>query len=178
LAKNFRPISLLECLGKLLEKVVTRLIYMDMDKHPIVPTTQFGGRNTSSTLDTGLSLVHDIQSAQQAGLHCGLLLFDIQGFFDNINHKRMIQIISDFGFAPQIIDWCHSFLKDCLVRLHFNGQTSDPFEFIVGTPQGSPVSPVLSIIYTAPLLHKMKQQASSSLGIYIDDGAIFACGRR
>jgi hypothetical protein len=38
-AKNFHPISLLECLGKLLEKVVARLIYRDMDKHQIVPTT-------------------------------------------------------------------------------------------------------------------------------------------
>jgi hypothetical protein len=43
LAKNFRPISLLKCLGKLLEKVVVKLIYRDMAKHPLVPTAQFGG---------------------------------------------------------------------------------------------------------------------------------------
>jgi Reverse transcriptase (RNA-dependent DNA polymerase) len=87
LAKNYRPISLLECLGKLLEKVIVRLIYKDMEKHPLVPTTQFGGRNASSTLDAGLTTLHDIQSAHQAGLKTGLLLFDIQGFFDNINHE-------------------------------------------------------------------------------------------
>jgi len=87
LAKNFHPISLLECLGKLLEKVVAWLLYRDMAKHPLVPTTQFGGRNASSILDASLTLLHDTQSAQQAGLCTGLLLFDIQGFFDNINHK-------------------------------------------------------------------------------------------
>jgi hypothetical protein len=178
LAKNFRPISLLECLGKLLEKVVARLIYRDMDKYPIVPTTQFGGRNASSMLDAGLVLLHDIQSAQQAGLHCGLLLFDIQGFFDNINHERMIQILADLGFAPEIVSWCKSFLKDRTVRLRFNGRTSDPFDFAVGTLQGSPVSPVLSIIYTAPLLHKMRNVANPSLCMYIDNRAIFACGRK
>jgi hypothetical protein len=141
LAKNFRPISLLECLGKLLEKVVAKLIYRDMSKHALVPTTQFGGRNASSTLDAGLTLLHDIQSAQQAGLKTGILLFDIRGYFDNINHERLIKVFTDLGFAPELVSWCRSFLTDRTVRLKFNGKTSDPFEFTVGTPQGSPVSP-------------------------------------
>jgi len=86
-AKNFRPILLLECLGKLLEKLVAKILYREITKHALVPTTQFGGRNTSSTMDTGLTLLHDIQAAHKAGLRTGVLLFDIQGFFDNINHE-------------------------------------------------------------------------------------------
>ena len=177
LAKNFCPISLLECLGKLLEKVVAQLLYRDMAKHLLVPTVQFGGWNASSTLDMGLTLLHDTQSAQQAGLHTGLLLFDIQGFFDNVNHKQLVQILSNLGFTPEIVKWCCSFLRDCTVRLRFNGRTSDPFNFTVSTPQGSPVSPVLSTIYTSPLLHKMREWTNSSLAMYINDRAIFACGR-
>jgi hypothetical protein len=176
LAKNFRPISLLECLGKLLKKVVAKTIYSEMAKYALVPTTQFGGRNASSTLDAGLTLLHDIQAAHKSKLRAGLLLFDIQGYFDNINHERLIQIFANLGFAPELTKWCRSFLKDRTVKLKFNGETSDPFDFVVGTPQGSPVSPVLSTIYTSPLLHKMKDWTNSSLGIYIDDGAIFACG--
>ena len=175
-AKNFRPISLLECLGKLLEKIVAKLIYRDMTKHDLVPSTQFGGRNASSTLDAGLTLLHDIQAAHQTGHRAGILLFDIQGFFDNINHERLIKVFADLGFAPELVSWCRSFLNDRTVRLKFNGQTSDPFDFEVGSPQGSPVSPVLSIIYTSPLLHKMRTWTNSSLGMYIDDGVIFACG--
>ena len=176
IAKNFRPISLLECLGKLLEKVVAKLIYRDMSKHALIPTTQFGGRNASSTLDAGLTLLHDIQSAHQSGLKTGILLFDIQGYFDNINHERLINIFTDLRFAPELVKWCRSFLKDRTVRLKFNGKISDPFDYTVGTPQGSPVSPVLSTIYTSPLLHKMKHWNKASLGMYIDDGVIFACG--
>ena len=177
LAKNFRPISLLECMGKLLEKVVAKLIYRDLTNHDLVATTQFGGQNASSTLDAGLALLHDIQAAHQSGLRTGILLFDIQGFFDNINHDRLTRIFADLGFAPELVSWCKSFLKDRTVRLKFNGRTSDPFDFEVGTPQGSPVSPVLSIIYTSPLLHKMRNWARAALGMYIDDGVIFACGR-
>lgn len=130
---------MLECLGKLLEKLVACLIYRDMAKHSLIPTTQFGGCNTSLTLDAGLMLLHNIQLAHQAGLYTGLLLFDIQGFFDNINHKRLMQILTDLGFTPELVSWCHSFLKDCSVRLCFNGCTSDAFDFRVGMPQGSPV---------------------------------------
>ena len=176
LAKNYRPISLLECLGKLLEKVIAKIIYSDMAKYVLVPTTQFGGRNASSTLDAGLTLLHDIEAAHRSKLRAGLLLFDIQGYFDNINHDRLIQIFTNLGFAPELTSWCRSFLKDRTVKLKFNGKTSDPFDFEIGTPQGSPVSPVLSTIYTSPLLHKMKEWTNSSLGMYIDDGAIFACG--
>ena len=138
---------------------------------------QFSGCNASSTLDAGLTLLHDIQSAHQAQLCMGLLLFDIQGFFDNVNHNRLVQVFADLGFAPELVNWCCSFLKDCTVKLWFNSITSDPFNFAVGTPQGSPVSPVLSIIYTSPLLHKMRNWTNSSLGMYVDDGAIFTCGQ-
>ena len=176
LAKNFQPILLLECLGKLLEKLVAKLIYRDMSKHALILTMQFGGRNTLLTLDAGLTLLHDIQSAHQSGLKTEILLFDIQGYFDNINHEHLIKIFMDLGFTPELVKWCRSFLKDYTVRLKFNSKILDPFDYTVGTPQGSPVSPVLSTIYTSPLLHKMKHWNKASLGRYIDDRVIFACG--
>ena len=120
LPKNFHPISLLECLGKLLEKIIVKLIYRDMAKHALVPTNQFGGCNSSSMLDVGLMLLHEIQLVQQAGLKTGLLLFDIQGFFDNVNHNRLTQILEDLGFTLELVLWCRSFLKDRSVRLCFN----------------------------------------------------------
>ena len=87
MAKNYHPISLLKCMGKLLEKVVAHLIYSNLTNFSLVPTNQYGGQVSSSMLDMGLALLHDIQSAQKASLKAGLLLFDIQGFFDNINHS-------------------------------------------------------------------------------------------
>ena len=78
---------------------------------------------------------------------------------------------------PEIMAWCKSFLKNRTVRLCFNGRTSDAFDLAIGTPQGSPVSLVLSIIYTAPLLYKIRSWSNASLGMYIDDGTIFTCGK-
>jgi Reverse transcriptase (RNA-dependent DNA polymerase) len=86
---------------------------------------------------------------------------------------RLIKILTDMGFAPEIVLWCCSFLKDWTVCLHFNAKILDPFDLAVGTPQGLPISPVLLIIYTAPLLYKMQEWTNLSLGMYIDDSAIF-----
>jgi hypothetical protein len=130
----------------------------------------------SSTLDAGLTLLHDIQIAHAAGLRTGLLLFDIQGFFDNVNRDRLVQILADLGFSQELVTWTRSFLAERTVRLKFNRHTSDPFHSDVGTPQGSPISPVLSAIYTHAILWKAENQRHTSLSMYIDDGAIFACG--
>ena len=104
--KNFRPISLLECLGKLLKKIVAKMIYREIMKHALVPTIQFRGQNALSTLDVGLSLLHAIQAAHRAGLRTGLLLYNIQGYFDNINHERLIQVLTNLGFTPELVKWC------------------------------------------------------------------------
>ena len=166
LPKNYRPIALLECLGKLLEKSLTQCIYYDISMHNLVLTNQFGARDSSSTLDAGLVLLHNAQLALTQHLRCRALLFDIQGYFDNINHTRLVCVFEKLSFLGPFIRWLCSFLTDWYIRLCFNSLSVDPLSILVGTPQGSPILPVLFIIYTALLLHKMKQWTSTSLSMY------------
>ena len=175
LPKNYRPIALLETFGKLLEKVMAKCILVDITRNNLVPTNQFGGRNASSCTDAGLTLIHDVTLAHRANLKCGMLLFDIRRFFDNVNHARLVSIMTDLGFPSEIHRWTESFLKGRRVRLRFNGNLAEERNLDLGTPQGSPASPVLSAIYTSPLLHRMRGWNNSSLGMYVDDGVLFAC---
>ena len=115
-----------------------------------------------------------MESAHTLGGVCGTLLFDIQGFFDNVNHSRLTALIESLGFTPEICRWTSSFLKDRVVRLRFNGYTSEEIDLEMGTPQGSPISPVLSIIYTSPLLHLAKRWTDAAYMMFVDDGNIFA----
>jgi len=85
LAKNFPPISLLERLCKLLKKVVARIIYRRWTSM-CSSSPQFGGQNASSSLDAGLTLLHDIQAAHETAFEWDYSCLT-QGYIDNINHE-------------------------------------------------------------------------------------------
>jgi len=175
LPKAYRPISLLECCGKLLEKIIAKRILHDIHQYDILPPSQFGSRDYHCAVDAALCLVHNAQAAVRAGFVASVILFDIQGFFDNINIARIVQIFRNRGFPPSLCDWVRSFLSDRHVHLSFNGMKSDPILLDHGTPQGSPLSPILSAIYTAPLLQFINRTwARRGLNMYVDDGAIFS----
>jgi hypothetical protein len=162
-------------MSKLLEKVVAQRMQHDIVTKELIPTTQFGGRRHSLCLDAGLTLLHDVQAAHSAGLKCGIVLFDVKGFFDHVNHARLVQVVQQMGFAPEIYGWMSAFLSDRKVSLRFNNLLASERDQPVGVPQGSPISPVLSVAYTSSLLHKMGSWTNSSLGMYVDDGILFAC---
>ena len=97
--KAYRPVSLMECTGKLLEKVITRRITNDIAAHPdILPNNQFGSRPQHCTTDAALALVHRIQASRRSGHHAALILFDISGFFDHIDANRTRDIFKKKGF--------------------------------------------------------------------------------
>jgi hypothetical protein len=111
LPKCYRPIALLECLGKLLEKVIARHLTFDITSLSLVPPNQFGTCLHSSTADTGLCLAHNVETALVLGSICGTLLFDIQGFFDNVNHAQLVALVQALGFPVEIYKWI-SFLSN------------------------------------------------------------------
>ena len=84
--KAYRPIQLLECLGKLLEKIVAKRMMFDCSHFNLIPPEQFGGVSGASCVDAGLSIVHDIEGALNRTLTASLLTIDVKGFFDSINH--------------------------------------------------------------------------------------------
>jgi hypothetical protein len=161
-------------MSKLLEKAVAKRMQHDIVKHELIHANQFGGRAHSSCLDAGLALIHDVQDAHRRGLKVGILLFDIRGFFDNVNHGCMTAVLENLGYPPELVRWSEAFLRDRKVRLSFNNVISEERGQPIGVPQGSPLSPVYSITYTSSLLAKMKEWTNSSLGMYVDDGILFA----
>ena len=175
-AAAYRPISLLECCGKLLEKIVATRVLHDASLHPILPSHQFGSRSHHCAVDAALAVVHTAQLALKQKLACSLLLFDIQGFFDNIHVERLCHLFTIFGFPPSLTEWLRSFLSDRMVHIQVNSFLSEAVPLSHGIPQGSPLSPILSAIYTAPLLLSSQQSLGRDIYMYVDDGAIITTG--
>ncbi|KAG5223534.1 reverse transcriptase from mobile element jockey protein [Salix suchowensis] len=172
--RSYRPISLLECLSKLLEKVVTRCILFDVGKYQLIPTNQFGCRDNSSTTDAGITLIHDIQSGWKKGLTASALAFDIKGFFDHVHHGRLLEVLRLAGFPFQVRAWIQSFISNRQVSIRVNGFNTDPSISSVGIPQGSPLSPILAALYTSPVIEISIRSGMSTLYFYVDDGLLVA----
>ncbi|KAF8632119.1 hypothetical protein AX17_004922 [Amanita inopinata Kibby_2008] len=171
--RAYQPIALLKCLGKLVEKLIAQRLTYEAGHGNLIPTNQFGSRDKSSVIDTGLSLTHDIQAAWKNGLSLSFLAIDIKGYFDNVNHDRLIHMLKLLGFAPEIVAWTKSFLADRAVRIHVDNHTGNHTTLAgVGIPQGSPISPILSSIYTAFILHSIKDIPNTDLKAYVDNNGI------
>jgi hypothetical protein len=110
ISKAYRPIALMECAGKLLEKIVAKRINANIKAHNLLPMTQFGSRPHHNAVDAVACLIHKIQGTIATGHAGALLLFDISGFFDNVNPVRAVSILCNKGFPPTVCDWTLSFL--------------------------------------------------------------------
>ena len=88
--KAYRPIQLLEVLGKALERIQgDRLSYLAA-RYDMIPPLHFGGIKGKSAEDAILCAVHDIQAARNHGLVSSSLTFDIAGYFNNITHPVLL----------------------------------------------------------------------------------------
>jgi Reverse transcriptase (RNA-dependent DNA polymerase) len=95
---------------------------------------------------------------------------------DHLDPDLMSQTLTDLGVDHTTTAWAMSFMKDHTARLSFNNFISKPFHPSTGTPQGSPLLPILLAIVTSPLLHKSLDLPHSDLTLYIDNSRIFASG--
>ena len=155
---------------------MARRVMHDLNAFSLLPPTQFGSRDYHCATDAALTLVYTVQRGLATGYPVATLLFDIQGFFDNVNRDRVVYIFDILGFPLEVVRWVKSFLSNRTIAMHFNGWTSELFAALNGTPQGSPFSPILSAVYTIPLLRLAKCWERRALSLYVDDGNITASG--
>lgn len=177
LPKAYLPIVLLNCIRKLLEKIIARRMQFEAQQYGVMHPCQFGGTIHHSTTDAGVQLVHNIKQAWTQGLDTSALLLDVSQFYPSIHHNMLTAILRKQGFAPALCTFFDSYLTGRTTRFKHNGALFDPADLTVGVGQGSALSPVLSGLYIAPILHKstpvaQADHANAALQFFVDDGLI------
>lgn len=148
---DLRPISILPCLSKVIEKIVAEQIRVFLDTNNILPEYQSGFRSQYSC-STALSFIlTDILTAIENGETTILVLIDYSKAFDCINHEVLLSILSYIGFTNDAITFFKSYLYNRSKRVKVNNTYSTGITLDSGVPQGSILGPLLYTIYTVHL---------------------------
>ena len=147
--KGWRPISLLSCLGKGLERLLAKRMSHLAVTWDIVGRQQFGALPKRSATDLVSCVVHDIEEAKTQGWASTFVTLDVQGAFDAVLHNRLIWRMESQGWPKSVLRWTSSFLTNRRVQVRFQGGVTSPKELVCGVPQGSPISPLLFLLYMA-----------------------------
>ncbi|RFU78526.1 reverse transcriptase [Trichoderma arundinaceum] len=103
--KGYRPISLLSCVGKGLERLLARRVPLLAMEHKILPQQYFGALPRSSSTDLVACLIHDIERALDRGLVVSLLTLDISGALDIVMRNRLVRRLREQGWPVLLIRW-------------------------------------------------------------------------
>ncbi|CAI7920074.1 unnamed protein product, partial [Closterium sp. NIES-54] len=147
--RNYRPITLLTSIYKILAKVVATRMKAVLDQ--VISKEQFGflpGRR----LADAVSLVADmIETARNEGSDWYLLLIDFEKAYDSVRRGYMLETIGKLGFPPRFVGWIESLHKDVHIKLCINGWVGDQIQMQKGVRQGCPLAPYLFLCAVEPL---------------------------
>ncbi|KAI5115902.1 hypothetical protein M0805_001576 [Coniferiporia weirii] len=158
--RSYHPITLEETLGKLLEKIITNRLQFLTNEEDWLPPNQYSGHQGHLVYDASQYLLQIVECAHSKGLVCSILAVDIQGFFDSVHPALLHQQLMAMG--------CLLNMADCTTL----PTTPKPD---LGTPQGLPVSPILSTIFVGLAIWRF-QQLGCNLLVYVDDHLIICVG--
>ena len=166
--KSYRPISLLESLGKLFEKLLNRRLRRYLDDNNLISSTQFGFRSHRSTQDVLNIMISYIKNNNDRRLKTVLVTKDVERAFDTVWHTGLkYKICNNFNFPPLIKKLLCSYLDNRKLKLKFRNKISETVHMFAGVPQGGIISPTLYTLYTSDIPDTMYRDSMTLM--YADD---------
>ena len=150
--KNFRPISNLPFISKIIEKLVLVKISRHLSANNLLNQFQSAYRPGHSTETALLKIVNDLLLSLDDGKISLLASLDLSAAFDTIDHAILLHRLQhDFGLSGTVLDWFSSYLSSRIQSVSVHSHTSVPASVSCGVPQGSGLGPILFVLYTTPL---------------------------
>jgi len=175
--KNYRPISNLTVMSKLLERIVARQLMAYLSDNDLLPDRQSAYRAFRSTETAIARLLSDILTALDAGDIAALALLDLSAAFDTVDHSILLhRLKTSFGLSGSVLAWFSSYIDQRRHYVSVHGEHSAVSETKFGVPQGSVLGPILFIMYTVDVI-SIVERAGLSVHQFADDTQIYGSCR-
>ena len=171
---NYRPVSLLSFLSKLIERVVARQLSKHLADCNLYVPVQSAYRPNHSTETALLKVVNDLLVAVDHGDAAVLALLDQSAAFDTIDHAILLKRLRCcFGVSDAVYSWFESYLSGRRQSVSICGVTSVAVSLMFGVPQGSVLGPPLFALYNSPI-HAIPLRHGVDDHLFADDEQIYA----
>ena len=169
---NYRPISLLSCFSKILEKIVCKKLTCFLENNNLISSSQYGFRSGHSTIHPMVQFMNYVSETLNKKQHAVAIFCDLRKAFDTCNHTILFKKMEKMGIRGLTLDWFKNYLTDRKQFVNINGASSNLLNSTIGVPQGSILGPILFLIYINDLPY-----CSTLLAIlFADDTTLLASG--
>ena len=171
---SWRPISLIDCLGKVLERMVADRLMHILEDGGLITPNQAGFRPNRCTTDQILKLVQDATDQFHNGRTSNLTMtsfFDYAKAYDKVWRDGLLHKMQKLGIPNRFVRYTRHFLSRRWTHVEINGTRSKRFLLKQGLPQGSSISPLLFLIFINDLDADLEPQTMASL--FADDTAVW-----
>ncbi len=165
---NYRPVSILCIVSKILEKAVYSQLEKFLVKNNMLYEFQSGFRGNYSTDSCLVHLTDHIKAQTANGLYTGMVMIDLQKAFDTVDHEILCDKLKVMGVGS--VEWFKSYLQNRSQMVHVNDTDSDYMDITCGVPQGSILGPLLFLCYVNDM--RLSISSECKLILYADDSAI------
>ena len=170
---NYRPVSNIPFISKLLEKVVLGQLNEHLSVNNLYCTSQSGYQRFHSCETLNIKMFNDILKSIDEGSTVSLLLLDMSAAFDTVDHTLLLQLLNtDYGLDGTVLKWLEDYLDNRKCSVSINNSFSDILCLLFGVPQGSILGPILFILYTKHLQH-IAMKHGLFIQLYADDTQIY-----
>ena len=163
---NFRPISLLSIISKILERHVFDSTYAFLTHHNLLYDGQSGFRKNHSCETALLKMTSTWTEITNNGELNGIILLDMRKAFDLVNHEKLLRKLDIYHFSKTTTNWFSSYLNDRHQQVCFKGKYSDRLPVNTGVPQGSILGPLMFILFINDMNLSVE---NTTLDMYADD---------
>ena len=144
---NYRPISLLSNIEKILEKLMYKRLYTFLNKNNVIYNLQFGFRQQYSTSHALINITENIRKALDDG-NIGCVVFaDLQKAFDTVDHQILLAKLDHYGICGVLNVWFKLYLSNRNQYVSMNGYEFGLAALNFGISQGSVLGPSIFTIY-------------------------------